>query len=193
MIETQIKSASEKDIEQIISSIVLAFATDPVIRWMYPCAHQYLRNFPEFIQIFAGKAFEHQTVYYTDNYAAAAFWYPPDSQPDSDAIGAFLQQTIPEQQQEEIFSVLEQMNNYHPQDSYWYLAMLGVEANQQHKGYGSALVKHKLEECDTQGAIAYLESSKPENIPFYEKHGFQVIGEIQAGNSPTIFPMLRSV
>jgi hypothetical protein len=45
--------------------------------------------------------------------------------------------------------------------------------------------------CTRAHTIAYLESSNPTNIPFYEQQGFEVIGKIQAGDSPTIFPMLR--
>lgn len=41
------------------------------------------------------------------------------------------------------------------------------------------------------GAVAYLESSNPLNVPLYERFGFEVIAEIQTGDSPTIWPMLR--
>ncbi|MGB8094962.1 MAG: N-acetyltransferase, partial [Pseudolabrys sp.] len=32
----------------------------------------------------------------------------------------------------------------------------------------------------------------PRNIPFYERHGFRIVGEIQHGSSPTMTPMLRT-
>ena len=44
---------------------------------------------------------------------------------------------------------------------------------------------------DRAGAIAYLEASNPRNVPFYERLGFVVSGEIQEGSSPTIFAMER--
>ncbi|MDJ0571844.1 MAG: GNAT family N-acetyltransferase [Pleurocapsa sp. MO_192.B19] len=125
---------------------------------------------------------------------------PPQSKPDNDTIGAYLQQTISQQQQEEVLAVFEKMVSYHPEEPHWYLAMFGVEPTQQKKGYGSALMKHTLAMCDRrrrqaspdrEGKIAYLESSSLKSIPFYEKHGFRVIGEVQVGESPTIFPMLR--
>jgi hypothetical protein len=28
-------------------------------------------------------------------------------------------------------------------------------------------------------------------VPLYERHGFEVLGSIQAGSSPTVVPMLR--
>lgn len=188
---TSIKKATKYDLEQIVNSIVLAFGADPAARWMYPSPQQYLRDFPNFTRTFAAKASDSETIYYSNRYSGAAFWFPPQTEPDSEAIGVFLQQTISEQHQEEVFAVFEQMENYHPHEPHWYLAILGIEPTQQKKGYGSALMKQVLASCDRDGTIAYLEASNFRNIPFYEKQGFEVIGKIQAGESPTIFPMLR--
>jgi hypothetical protein len=44
---------------------------------------------------------------------------------------------------------------------------------------------------DAEGLPAYLESSNPRNISFYERHGFEVVGRIQAGKTPVVTPMLR--
>jgi hypothetical protein len=41
------------------------------------------------------------------------------------------------------------------------------------------------------GIAAYLESSNPRNISLYERHGFERLGTIQSGASPTMVPMLR--
>ena len=41
--------------------------------------------------------------------------------------------------------------------------------------------------------LACLESSNPKNIPLYERHGFELLGTIQVGASPPIFPMLRKI
>ncbi|WP_209434992.1 hypothetical protein [Pedobacter ginsenosidimutans] len=48
-----------------------------------------------------------------------------------------------------------------------------------------------LKAVDRDGLIAYPESSNPKNISLYQRHGFEVIGEIQSGNSPILRPMLR--
>ena len=83
------------------------------------------------------------------------------------------------------------MEGYHPREPHWYLPFIGVDPSQQGKGYGSALMKHTLDACDRDHAAAYLESSNPKNVPLYERHGFELLGTIQAGTSPPIFPMLR--
>jgi hypothetical protein len=46
------------------------------------------------------------------------------------------------------------------------------------------------DKCDRDGVLAYLESSNPRNIPLYERHGFEILGRAQSGNSPVITPML---
>ena len=38
---------------------------------------------------------------------------------------------------------------------------------------------------------ADLEASSEQNLALYERHGFEVVGTIQVGSSPSIFPMVR--
>ena len=178
-------------IENLITSIVLAFRADPIVRWMYPTQEQYFQNFPKFVKTFASKAFEHNTVFCTNDYAGGAFWFPPKIESETDAIVKLIQQTVSEPTQNEVFDLLEQMDSFHPDESYWYLAILGVSPTQQNRGYGSILLQQVLDNCDRHNQLAYLESSNPLNISFYQKHGFKVIGKIQVGNSPTMFPMIR--
>lgn len=48
----------------------------------------------------------------------------------------------------------------------------------QGKGLGTALLNEVLNRCDSDGICAYLESSKPENVPYYERFGFTVQEEV---------------
>ncbi len=50
---------------------------------------------------------------------------------------------------------------------------------------------HALRRCDADGLIAYLESSNPRNISLYERHGFEIMGKIQAGTLPTLYLVIR--
>lgn len=88
-------------------------------------------------------------------------------------------------------SIIEQMEKFHPTEPHWYLPMIGVDPAHQGAGTGAALMTEALRNVDSSGLIAYLESSNPRNIPLYQRHGFEVIGEIQSGSSPVLRPMLR--
>jgi ribosomal protein S18 acetylase RimI-like enzyme len=178
--------------DRTIATLAMAFTTDPVARWTWPDPLTYLANFAAFARAFGGAAFTYRTALVAGDYAGAALWLPPGVEPDSDAMAALLEATVPEARLGEMYAFLEQMGQFHPTEPHWYLPMLGVDPCLQGKGYGSALLRHALEHCDRDGLPAYLESSNPRNVPLYERHGFEVIGVIQTGASPTMHAMLRT-
>lgn len=186
-----IRTATNAEQKYIIAGILLAFSSDPVVRWMYPDPYQYLTHFPRFVQAFSGKAFIQKTVYCIDGYSGAALWIPPGVELDVDLVTDVLQHSIFESEQADVLAVREQKRLYQLQEAHWYLPLMGIEPNQQGKGYGSALMQHVLVQCDRDRTPAYLEASKPANIRFYERHGFERLGTIQSGASPSIVPMLR--
>ncbi len=186
-----IKVATTSDEAPAIAVMVLAFGSDPAARWTWPDPQQYLTHFPDFVKTLGGKAFEHGSAYYVNGYAGAALWLPPEVSPDEEALTTLLQRTGAAHVQEDAAAVFEQMGRYHPQEPHWFLPFIGADPSQQGKGYGTALMKHALVPCDRDHKLAYLESSNPKNIPLYERHGFELLGIIQVGTSPPIFPMLR--
>ncbi len=184
-------AASASDEGPIIDVLVRANWEDPAARWVWPDSQQFLTHFPSFVRAFGGKAFAHGSAYYVDGYVGAALWLPPDVHPDEEALIALLQRTVSEQIQKDFFPVFEQMGRYHPSEPHWYLPLMGVDPSQQSKGFGSALLQHTLIQFDRDNKIAYLESSNPRNISLYKRHGFELLGSIQIGTSPSIAPMLR--
>ncbi len=184
--------ASSEDYDRSIASLVAAFICDPFIRWMFPDSRQYLHYFPLVLKYFAGRAFEYTSAYRSFDFKAAALWLPPGVSPDEEALGEVMGEGVAPERQDEVFGVLEQVGAGHPQVAHWYLPAIGVEPLSQGKGYGSALLARGLEVCDRDHAAAYLEATNPANIPLYQRFGFEVVGEIQAGSSPAITPMFRA-
>jgi len=91
----------------------------------------------------------------------------------------------------EVFAWGEQIGGFHPAGRYWYLAQIGVEPGHQESGHGTTLLQVGLNRCGRDGLPAYLESANPRNRTFYERHGFEVLGEVQVADSPTVWPMRR--
>jgi GNAT superfamily N-acetyltransferase len=174
-----------------VNTVVLGFSADPVTRWVWPRADQYLAAMPMFVRAFGGNAFARGGAYCTTDFAGAALWLPPGVHPDGDRLDALMESTASAAARDAGSAVFEQMAKYHPTEPHWYLPLIGVDPAHQGKGHGAALMKYALERCDRDKLPAYLESTNPRNISLYLRHGFEALGTIQAGTSPTLVPMLR--
>ncbi|WP_370142685.1 GNAT family N-acetyltransferase [Bradyrhizobium yuanmingense] len=190
--ESDISFANANIRASTICTIVLGFAADPLMRWSWPDPRQYLRSMPQFIDACAGRAFAHGTAYVVGEVLGAALWLPPDVQQDEEALDGIMAQSLRPEITEDMAHLRRRMAEHHPREPHWYLPLIAVDPNWVGKGVGALLMRYALEQCDEQGMAAYLESSNPENIPFYQRYGFKVVGEIQHGSSPPLTPMFRT-
>ena len=74
-----------------------------------------------------------------------------------------------------------------PQERHWHLGPVAVEPALQWMGVGSQLMERFCEKMDAEGELAYLETEKPENVRFYEKFGFETVGEALVLGAPNWF------
>ncbi|WP_203337482.1 GNAT family N-acetyltransferase [Nocardioides limicola] len=174
-----------------VRTLVLAFTNDPVIRWIYPDAGRYLAHFPEVATLLGAAAFEAGTVDHTSDGSGAALWVPPNSPADPEAAGELLARSVAPERLEVMFAFLGQVDEFHPTTPHWYLPFIGVDPRHQGRGVGSALLRTALARVDGDGVGAYLEASSEGNRALYERHGFQVQGEIRVADSPPLWPMWR--
>jgi ribosomal protein S18 acetylase RimI-like enzyme len=188
-----IRAVDAAEAQDAWRTLTLAFSTDPCTRYIWPKPAAFLAGYPRMLDAAAGPNLERGRVFATEDFSAAALWLPPGEKPDGDAIEALIVETVSPERAAVGAQVGELMDAYHPETEHWYLSMIGVDPARQGRGLGSALLKHGLAELvDAQGAVAYLESSNPKNIPLYERFGFEVIGQIQPQDFPGLTPMLRA-
>jgi len=64
-----------------------------------------------------------------------------------------------------------------PEERHWHLGPVAVDAHAQGKGIGSLLMRSFCEQIDAVGEVAYLETDKEINVRFYERFGFELVGE----------------
>jgi ribosomal protein S18 acetylase RimI-like enzyme len=64
-----------------------------------------------------------------------------------------------------------------PEERHWHLGPVAVDAHLQGMGIGSKLMRVFCAQMDAAGEDAYLETDKPQNVRFYERFGFEVVGE----------------
>jgi ribosomal protein S18 acetylase RimI-like enzyme len=191
MSATSVSTLGPGDESRVVSTIVSAFAADPVERWLYPDDEDYERAFPRFVAAFGGRAFEGGTAWALEGGAAVALWLAPGTEPGAYAVASVLGETVAADKREELFAVLEQMGEAHPTRPHWYLPWLAVEPGRQGDGLGGRLLGHCLEVVDESGLPAFLETPNPRNVGFYERHGFVVVAVTDSPSCPPLTSMLR--
>lgn len=92
---------------------------------------------------------------------------------------------------EELAELIQKSGAYRPIGPHWYLAYVAVDPAYRGKGLGTALMKHSLDICDRDHLPAYLESTNAANLSIYKRHGFELLAEVQVGNSPKRYSTLR--
>ncbi len=87
----------------------------------------------------------------------------------------------------------EVMDKAHPMERrHAYLWFLGVTPQAQGHGIGSRLLKAKLDQLDTDGTPAFLETATQRNVALYRRHGFDVISEYRPRpDAPPMWAMWR--
>jgi ribosomal protein S18 acetylase RimI-like enzyme len=78
-----------------------------------------------------------------------------------------------------------------PTTPHVHLGPVGVDAHLQGRGIGTALLAHHCRRLDAEGQVGYLETDRPENVSFYSRFGYAVVGEEAVLGVPNWF-MLRT-
>ncbi len=187
----EILTATKADNSKVIDTLIMGFAADPLVRWFFPTAELYLKASGALFNAYGGIEIDTTLALASENFEGVAVWQPPGTHVDEDAVGDEITKYISEDIIDEVVAVFEKVETYHPEGDIWYLPLIAVDPAHQGKGLGAALMKAALQQCDDAGLPAYLESSNQRNITLYQRHGFEIMGEIQLGSSPIVTPMLR--
>jgi ribosomal protein S18 acetylase RimI-like enzyme len=178
-------------VNRLIWPLVLAFADDGMVRWLFPDPQTFLAAFPEIVRIHARSVVAHGGLFHTADDRAVALWYPPGVTMDGEALGRVLERSVTSDRLEDVVSLFERMAEHKPTGRHWYLRQIGVDPALRGRGHGSELLRIALEKCDREGTPAYLEATSPANRRLYERFGFVAEAELQSGDSPRLWPMTR--
>ncbi|WP_024516686.1 GNAT family N-acetyltransferase [Bradyrhizobium sp. Tv2a-2] len=183
--------SGDAEVDRAIGTLVSAFEVDPVARWMYHAADQYLLHIPRLFRELGASSFEVGAAHRSHDGAGVAIWFPPGMHGDSAPVEAVIAASLAGDMQRDVSAVFEMREHYRPSEPHWHLSLIGVEGSHRNKGYGAALLEHGLRQCDREHQAAYLCSSNKKNTSLYQRHGFEIVATIQVGSSPPIYPMLR--
>lgn len=173
----------------VIDTLLAAFTADAAARCLYPEDEAYRRHFPGFLRAFGGRAFDGGAVDVADR--AAALWIAPGTEADGAAIMAHLEATVPAARLGLLAAGMEIQGGLHPEAPHWYLPWIGVRPEAQGLGIGGALLWQGLVRADRDGLPCYLEATNRRNATLYARHGFEVVGVVDAPGYPEIIAMWR--
>ncbi len=191
-----VRRATDDDVAAMAAQLARTFFDDPVISHIFrnekrreAALRVYFRTQMRADYLpFGG-------CYTTEGYAGSAIWAPA-GKPLHTGLGAILTMlpVLPfvASNLGTTLRLLALIESKHPHEPHWYLATLGTAVDRQGTGVGSALLAPVLEHCDAEGVPCYLESSKERNLPFYRRHGFEVVEEVPLpGDGPPVWTMWR--
>ncbi|MDQ6617719.1 MAG: GNAT family N-acetyltransferase [Actinomycetota bacterium] len=191
-----IRKAGLDDVRPLGAALARAFTEDPVMQWLVPAMRARNHRLPRmFAMELLYLYLPYDEVYTTRDLVGGALWAPPGGwrTPLGSLVRALprLVWTLRGHMPAAMRSVTA-IERIHPQEAHWYLAVVGTEPSYQHQGIGSALVAPVLERCDRDFIPAYLESSREDNLEFYQRLGFEVTGTLDLpGDGPRVWPMWR--
>jgi GNAT superfamily N-acetyltransferase len=181
--DVEVRVAGRGDAGETAEVLARAFYDDPVFKWLVPAGGSRERRLRRFFLT----ELRHESLRYgavevawVDGRAAgAAVWFPPGAGLGTEVaalpgyLRAFGRRFVNIARFESVAV------RVHPREEpHWYLLAIGVDPDRQGEGVGAALLRSRLRRCDEEGLPAYLESSKPENVPLYEHFGFRVTGTL---------------
>ena len=199
MRDPQVRPAARSDVDALCRVLGRAFFDDPVMAWMLPDPQARRRKLHK---LFAGLTRHHhlarggvEIAGTESGIAAAALWDPPDQwrhTPAEELRAAPSMLLTFGKAVRRGMQVSELMKRSHPDEPHWYLAVIGSDPQVRGDGFGHALMRSRLDRCDAEFAPAYLESSNPDNIGYYQRFGFELTGEITLPDGgPVMYPMWR--
>jgi|HubBroStandDraft_1064217.scaffolds.fasta_scaffold00058_66 hypothetical protein len=172
-----------------------AFHDDPVMVYMFPEPAERRRKLPRLFELLFAGNLPLGGCDVTEGGETASLWRPPGkvqiplwtrlvNTPAILAIYGFAGTS-------RAMRLLGVMERHHPREPHWYLMLIGTEPQKQGRGFAGIVLRHRLAQIDAARLPAYLEASKPENVPIYASVGFEQCGELSIPGGPVIYPMWR--
>ncbi|HWA91550.1 MAG TPA: hypothetical protein VG889_16045 [Rhizomicrobium sp.] len=190
----EIRPATQDDSARIAASLARAFFDDPVMMHFMPRDDERRAKLPRVFAVLLKMALPHGLCRVSQGYETATIWKPPgawhlslwDYLANGPALlGIFGAKLF------NVIATLDRIEKVHPKIPHYYLQVIGTDPPAQGKGFAGAILRPQLAASDAAGMPCYLESSKETNIPVYRSFGFEVTGEIEIPDGPTLWPMWR--
>ncbi|MDQ1601918.1 MAG: hypothetical protein QOD68_3392 [Actinomycetota bacterium] len=176
--------------DRALATVLAAFATDPLLRWVWPGQERYDGCAPTFfgllldLRIEAGEVWVAQpesTEKSVDTaIGSVAMWDPPGGLYLPAAAerwaGVHAGFTAAERAAWAFYD--DALGVPATAGAHWYLGVLATDPARQGTGLGRAVAAPMLAAADRAGLPAYLETASDTNVAIYRRLGFEVAREV---------------
>ncbi len=173
--------------DRALATVLAAFATDPLLRWVWPGQERYDGCAPTFFGLLLDLRIEAGEVWVAgpedseeSDMGSVAMWDPPG--------GLYLPAAAERWAEVHAgFTAAERAAWAFYDDAlgvpatagaHWYLGVLATDPARQGTGLGRAVATPMLAAADRAGLPAYLETASDTNVAIYRRLGFEVAREV---------------
>jgi ribosomal protein S18 acetylase RimI-like enzyme len=203
--ETDVVRLAALQIEDVGEVLARAFHDDPFVQYQYSGAPRH-DGLVRFFRAAARLGQMYGDGVYTTRVRVegAAIWLPPGGYPMGFVrmvraglayvllLGLLKGRLVPLARFMRGTNHFEHLHKRDAPPRHWYLWFLGIDPARQGQGIGAALIEPILTQADADGLPCYLESVNARNVPFYKRHGFEVVVEGDLpGGGPRFWTMTR--
>jgi GNAT superfamily N-acetyltransferase len=192
----QLRSAVSEDLDEVAKVLADAFADYPWTRWTVDS-----RNHAERIEGLQRLVLERVGLPFGRVWVAcvgarieaASIWTDSRTPPPEHAWSGMAdeQRALEGDRHEAACAAEAAAAHLRPTSPHLYLGAVGTRARSQRLGLGTAVLAPTLAEADDDGVAAFLETSSEDNLRFYGRLGFEVVGHVQLAGGPPVWAMLR--
>jgi GNAT superfamily N-acetyltransferase len=182
--------------DEAIAILVDGFFDDPVLAWIFEDEATRARAIASWYRFWLDLYGEHGTLTTAADGAGAILWADPGApRLDAETVAPLLE-LVREYNGDRTGFVFGGLSAIAPPaETHYYVNAIAARRGQRGRGVGARLFEPFLARADLEGVPAYLESSNPQNLSFYGRHGFEAHGARidMPEDGPVLQPMWRAV
>jgi len=193
MATVTVRRVEHEEIGASAKSLASAFYDDPVVGFAWPNDGKRLRQAELLFATQLRLLWSRREVDSDPDFGSVAVWARPDEwEFPNKIVPRYLLTAARSQVRVAALLAYFRTDRLHPAEPHWYLEFLGTVPQMQGRGLGGHVLDAGLARADETGLPVWTWSSNARNLPFYRRHGFEVLDELSfVRGGPSIYPIRR--
>jgi len=176
-----VRTATPRDRERVVETVVAAFADDPAFRHFFPDDSAYVSSASSFAGWLFDKRVVHSTVWVVDAGNAVAMWEAPNRRGDAEGRTVPSEPDVPPDALARLGKYDAAVHPLLPSTPFWYLGVVATHPDHAGHRLGRLAMGPGLSHAQEDGLPAYLETTTALNVAVYRSVGWEVAESVRVG------------